>query len=107
MDDLMICAHDDEKRLLGERPGDKIDCSCRKPKTGVLEAAAEKYNISLADSWMIGDTTMDIECGRRGGLRTILVKTGSGGSDGKYDVTPDYVCEDLGAAVDVILKARN
>ena len=30
-------------------------------------------------------------------------KTGSGGSDGKYDVTPDYVCEDLGAAVDVIL----
>ena len=103
VDDLFFCPHHPDKGFPGERPEFKIDCSCRKPKTGLLEAAAEKYNISLEDSWMIGDTTMDIECGRRGGLHTILVKTGSGGSDGKYDVTPDYVCEDLGAAVDVIL----
>lgn len=103
VDDLFFCPHHPDKGFPGERPEFKIDCSCRKPKTGLLEAAAEKYNISLEDSWMIGDTTMDIECGRRGGLHTILVKTGSGGSDGKYDVTPDYVCEDLGAAVDVVL----
>ena len=107
VDDLFFCPHHPDKGFPGERPEYKIDCSCRKPKTGMLEAAAEKYNISLEDSWMIGDMTQDVECGRRGGLRTILVKTGQGGADGKYDVTPDYVCEDLGAAVDVILAARS
>ena len=107
VDDLFFCPHHPDRGFPGERPEFKIDCACRKPKTGMLEEAAAKYNISLPDSFMVGDMTMDIECGRRGGLHTILVKTGQGGSDGKYDVTPDYVCEDLNAAVDVILGAAD
>src|SRR5687767_3555841 len=32
-----------------------ISCDCRKPKPGMLLRAAEKYNIDLSQSWMIGD----------------------------------------------------
>ena len=36
-------------------------CSCRKPKPGMLISAKNKYNISMKDSWMIGDKASDME----------------------------------------------
>ena len=56
-----------------ENPAYKIPCECRKPKTGMIREAAERYNIDLAGSWMIGDTTMDIQTGINAGMRTALV----------------------------------
>jgi len=53
---------------------------------------------------MIGDMTGDIELGKRLGMKTILVKTGNGGSDKRFDVTPNHVCENLTEAARVILK---
>jgi uridine kinase len=52
---------------------------------------------------MVGDTTSDIETGRRAGLRTILLRTGYAGQDGKYPFRPDYVVSDLEAAIAWIL----
>jgi phosphoglycolate phosphatase-like HAD superfamily hydrolase len=40
----------------------------------------------------------------RAGLRSILVYTGEGGRDKKYQVTSDFVAEDLAEAVDIILR---
>ncbi len=66
--------------------------------------AAEKYHIDLSQSWMIGDTTMDIQTGINAGMRTALVLTGEGGRDGKYRGTPDLICGNVLDAVQKILE---
>jgi D-glycero-D-manno-heptose 1,7-bisphosphate phosphatase len=48
------------------------DCSCRKPKPGLLLEAAERYCIDLERSVMIGDKLSDCEAGERAGCRSIL-----------------------------------
>lgn len=45
----------------------------RKPNPGMLLAAAEKYNIDLSLSWMIGDKMGDVEAGHNAGCRSILL----------------------------------
>ena len=74
LDDIFICPHHPDKGFAGERPEYKIDCNCRKPKPGLLLQAAEKYNIDLAQSWMIGDSEQDILAGRAAGCKTELVR---------------------------------
>ena len=52
-------------------------CECRKPKPGMLIEAKNKYNISMRDSWMIGDKETDIEAANLAGItNTILVRSG-------------------------------
>jgi phosphoglycolate phosphatase-like HAD superfamily hydrolase len=53
---------------------------------------------------MIGDQTRDIEMAHRAGLRSILVQTGVGGRDAKFQAAPDYIADDLAAAAGVILR---
>ena len=104
LDDVFYCPHHPDKGYPEENPAYKIPCECRKPKTGMIREAAERYNIDLAGSWMIGDTTMDIQTGINAGMRTALVLTGEAGNDKKYDVKPDLVCKDLLDAVEKILQ---
>jgi D-glycero-D-manno-heptose 1,7-bisphosphate phosphatase len=54
----------------------KIDCSCRKPKPGMLEQAAKDFDLDLKKCWMIGDIPSDILAGKNAGCRTIQVMTG-------------------------------
>ena len=52
-------------------------CECRKPKPGMLIKAKDKYNISMKDSWMIGDSESDIKAANAAGIfNTILVRSG-------------------------------
>ena len=52
-------------------------CECRKPKPGMLIKAKVKYNISMKDSWMIGDSESDIKAANAAGIsKTILVRRG-------------------------------
>lgn len=103
LDDILFCPHHPDKGFPEENPIYKIPCDCRKPKTGMIMKAAEKYNIDLENSWMIGDTTMDLQTGVNAGLHTALVLTGAAGKDGKYDVQPELVGENLLDAVERIL----
>ena len=104
LNDIFFCPHHPHKGYLGEIPELKIDCDCRKPKIGMLQRAADKYNIDLTQSWYVGDTTMDIQTGINAGMRTVLVKTGEAGKDGKYDVVPTSEKENLLEAVQFILS---
>lgn len=104
LDDIAFCPHHPDKGYPEENPDYKIDCSCRKPKTGMIDELVEKYHIDRNKSWIVGDTTTDIECGRRAGLKTVLVKTGEAGGDGKYEVEPDFVVENVLSAVKLILE---
>lgn len=106
LDDLFYCPHHPDKGYKGENTKFKINCNCRKPKIGMLEQAANKYNIDLRQSWYIGDTTMDIQTGINANTRTILVNTGEAGLDKKYNVVPDYNFENLLQAVDFILSIK-
>jgi histidinol-phosphate phosphatase family protein len=49
-------------------------CECRKPRPGLLIRAAEDLHLDLARSWMIGDSDIDGEAGRRAGCRTLKVE---------------------------------
>ena len=44
----------------------------RKPKTGMLELAEQKWNIDKSKSFMIGDKESDVECGRNYGIKSFL-----------------------------------
>jgi D-glycero-D-manno-heptose 1,7-bisphosphate phosphatase len=56
----------------------KISSPDRKPGTGMIMKAKEKYTIDLKNSYMIGDSYTDIKCGLNAGTKTILVRTGYG-----------------------------
>lgn len=49
------------------------NCSCRKPKPGMLEQAIREFNIDPDKSWVIGDKLSDIEAGKAVGCKTILI----------------------------------
>lgn len=104
LDDIFFCPHHPHKGYEGEVAELKVECNCRKPKIGMLEKAAETYNIDLNQSWYIGDTTVDIRTGINAGMKTILVHTGEAGRDGKYSVKPDYEAETLTDAIDIVLN---
>ncbi|MFC1585322.1 HAD-IIIA family hydrolase [Fibrobacterota bacterium] len=104
LNDIYFCPHHPDKGYPEENPDYKIDCSCRKPKTGMIETAVREYNVDMESSWVVGDTTVDIQTGKNAGLKTILVKTGDKGSDKKYDVRPDHEFEDFAEAVNFILS---
>ena len=104
IDRIYYCPHHPEKGFAGERADLKIDCACRKPKPGMVLQAAKDLNIDLAQSWLIGDTTTDLQTARNAGVKSILVRTGYAGKDAKYPGQPDYSFDTLGEAVDFILS---
>ena len=87
--DIFYCPH---------LPGD--NCTCRKPKPGLIQAAQKKYQIDLDHSCMVGDSGKDIECALNAGCsKTILVKTGNGITAlqklSENGIAPDYMASDL------------
>lgn len=104
LDRIYFCPHHPEKGFPGERAELKIDCDCRKPKPGMLLQAQCDLNIDLSQSWLIGDTTTDVQTARNAGVHSILVRTGHGGADGKHPAKPDYCCNDVLEAVRHIVK---
>ena len=78
-DDICVCFH-------GRGEG----CDCKKPKPGMLHAAAKKWDIDLAHSFMVGDTETDMGAGSAAGVRTILVET-----DYNTGVPHDHKVKDL------------
>lgn len=104
LDDIIFCPHHPDKGYPEENPEYKIPCRCRKPGIEMLEAMADRYHIDLSRSYMVGDSTVDVQTGMRAGMRTVLVNTGQKGRDGKYQGKPDYLAENLADAVEWILK---
>ncbi len=70
-----------------------------------MRRAADELGIALAGSWMVGDSSSDIAMAHAAGLRSILVRTGYGGSDGRHSCEPDFVAADLAGAAGIILDA--
>ena len=87
LDDILYCPHHPDGGFEGEVAALKTECSCRKPKPGMLVAAAEKYHIDLSRSWMVGDSLNDMLAGRAAGCRT----AGVGGCRDGEENFPDLL----------------
>ena len=57
LDAIYYCAHHPS---VGEPPY-RLDCDCRKPKTGLIDRATADFPIDLERSCMVGDRYSDIE----------------------------------------------
>ncbi len=72
VDAIYYCPHHTDKGFEGELPEYKCNCSCRKPKPGLLLQAAKDWNIDLSHSIMIGDTDRDVEAGVNAGVMNAI-----------------------------------
>lgn len=103
LDDIYYCPHHPDAGFANEILKFKKICKCRKPETGLIESAIRRFNIDRLNSWIIGDSTVDIAAGIKAELRTILVETGKRGMDSKCLVNPDYTFNNFGVCVNFIL----
>lgn len=100
LDAIYYCPHHPHKGYEGEIPELKIECECRKPKSGLILQAARDYNINLEESYMIGDTENDILAGYNAGCKTILVNKEN------QNYNQDFWADSMSEAVDFILVDR-
>ena len=84
IDAIITCTHDSLE-----------SCICRKPSDGMLRGAAHEFNIELSKSFMIGDRWVDIEAGKRGGLKTVLVNKAYSWMPTSSGVAPDDLAPDF------------
>ncbi|WLD91545.1 HAD family hydrolase [Alkalihalobacillus sp. AL-G] len=85
IDEITACTH---------KP--KAGCGCRKPEAGMILELAEKYEVDLAESYMVGDRKTDIDAGKKAGTKTIFI--------GNEISTADYKASNLPKAIDWILQ---
>ena len=103
LDGIYFCPHHPDKGFKDEVKSLKVVCKCRKPGTKLLSIATKEFNIDLNKSWMIGDSTTDIQTAKNIGIRSILLETGYSGSDKKFDALPDFKSIDLLNAIKHII----
>jgi len=103
IDQLYFCPHHPHSGFAGERPELKVVCDCRKPATGLIEQAQNDLNTCREASWVIGDSTVDIETARTAGIKSILVESGYAGLDGRYWAEADFRLPDLSESVTFVL----
>jgi D-glycero-D-manno-heptose 1,7-bisphosphate phosphatase len=84
VDAVYYCPHHPEAVL----PEYRLDCDCRKPKTGLFRKAIADFDIDPTSSWAVGDSPRDLAPARELGMRTALVLTGHGkaGEQGQADI---------------------
>lgn len=93
LNDIYFCPHTPED-----------NCLCRKPKVELVKTAKKKHNFDPKLCFVIGDNTADIELGKNIGAVTILVRTGYGKQTEKEKLHPDYVVDNLQAALPIIKR---
>lgn len=105
LDAWFFCPHHPQADL----PAYQAECDCRKPGPGMLLSAAAQHQLSLADSFMVGDRLTDIAAGAAAGCRTVWVQSGKHAEPLIRTAKPlpsgliaDHVCTTLAEAADWI-----
>lgn len=105
IDGIYYCPHHPREG----KPPYRLDCECRKPKTGMIQKAKDALNIDINRSFIIGDRYKDVEFGYKAGLRPVMVLTGYGRGEYIYQQKqwqrmPEKICANLLEAVQWIIK---
>jgi D-glycero-D-manno-heptose 1,7-bisphosphate phosphatase len=87
--DVFACYHDNSD-----------DCPCRKPRPGLLLAAAARWDLDLAGAFLIGDRWSDVAAAHAAGCRGVLVETPFSAA---HRCSPDHRAADIAGAVAWIL----
>ena len=93
VDDIRMCPHRQD-----------AGCECRKPKPGMLLAAAKRWKIDLKNSYLVGDRDGDVIAGKAAGCYTLLVERHY--SEPRRAL-PDKTVRSLPAGVRYILSREN
>jgi len=102
LDGIYVCPdHPD-----GVVPEYRKDSDWRKPRPGMLLAAAGEMDIDLTRSWMIGDSDKDIEAGHSAGCKTILIGSLPADPTQRQTCKADYVAVNMREAVNIIKRHR-
>jgi D-glycero-D-manno-heptose 1,7-bisphosphate phosphatase len=72
LDGVYVCPHHPHANL----PEYRVACDCRKPRPGMLRAAAAERGLDLGASFVVGDRMTDVAAGAAAGCRTVLVHSG-------------------------------
>src|SRR3989338_627582 len=88
---------------------DEDNCSCRKPKAGLVKLAVQGKKINLKDSFFIGDTIRDVRAAKAAGCKSILVFSGAEKPSNRdnWQTYPDFTFKDLYAAAKFITRASS
>ena len=95
LDAIYYCPHHPHKGYEGEIAELKIECECRKPKPGMIISAAEKFNIDLSHSWIIGDGENDVKAGLAAGCKTALIGSDLFGQQVSVNSLLDFVQSEI------------
>jgi len=103
LDGVYVCMHHPS---VGEPPY-RQECDCRKPRPGMLLRAARELDVELRRSYVIGDREGDLKLAWSVGARAVLVKSGYGRGELRWNAPqwarqPDFVAEHLLEAVERI-----
>ena len=90
LDAILVCPHDDAD-----------GCHCRKPRPGLLLDAADRWDIDLTRSTMVGDRWRDIDAGRAAGVATVFLDRGY---RERQPVDEDHRANELITALPFILE---
>ena len=85
----------------------RTDCDCRKPKPGMILAAARDHSLDLSQSFVVGDRWRDIEMGLAAGTKGLLVETGYGRTEAARrpaHIPPVPVAANLIEAVSMVMN---
>jgi D-glycero-D-manno-heptose 1,7-bisphosphate phosphatase len=85
------------------------DCSCRKPKPGLIYKAQTDFNLELKKCYVVGDRFRDIALAHNVGAKGVLVLTGYGKGELKYIapyhcLNPHFIAQDLYEAAQWIIN---
>jgi D,D-heptose 1,7-bisphosphate phosphatase len=104
LDKIYYCPH---HPTAGSAPYN-FNCDCRKPKPGMLLQGAREFNLDLQRSYVVGDSTVDIQAGNEVGATTILVQTGYGKKSllecKEKNIPIGFVAHSIVEAVDFIIE---
>jgi phosphoglycolate phosphatase-like HAD superfamily hydrolase len=75
------------------------------PDTGVFYHASQHDGVALNESWVVGDTTLDLAGGERAGCKVAAVRSGKGLRDAELEVEPGLWGERLCDVVDALAIA--
>jgi D-glycero-D-manno-heptose 1,7-bisphosphate phosphatase len=89
LDAVYHCPHHSDGKVEAYR----LDCDCRKPRTGMIDQASREFAIDFDRSILVGDKASDIEAGTAAGIgRRFIVKCNGegeapplGDADARFD----------------------
>lgn len=106
LDEIFFCPH----KVPGKIAEFSRACGCRKPLSGMLQQAHQKYSFDKKRSWMIGDTWRDVGCAHHFGIPCLGVEGGAGfpyaqGSK-ESQHQPEHLFPSPSLAIEWILKQK-